>query len=586
MAVMELERPVDYLAVFNRRKWLVLLVTASLATLALLVATIWPPIYRSSATILIEEPDVPSDLVRSTVSTFADERLQVIEQRVMTTQNLIGIIDKFGLYESERKTEPMAAVVEDMRDMIKLGVVSADVNDPRSGRTSRATIAFTVSFDSSAPRTAQQVANELVTLYLSENLRTRQEQAAGTTGFLTEESERLATRIKELETQLAAFKEQYAGSLPEQLTINTQILDRTQSDLLEIRRQLQAAQERRIFLQAQLAQVDPYSNTAVTIDGKPLLSPADQLRALQMQYLSISATYGPDHPDVRKLKREIDGLKAATGGAPDLVGMQEQRRAIASELAQAQQKYGAEHPDVKRLERELASVEAAIAEGANGPAASSPSQGSPNNPAYIQLAAQVGAADADIAALKGQSIVVEAKLASLEQRVMQTPEVERAYLDLKRDYDQTIQKYQEVRQKEGEARLAENLEAESKGEKFSVIEPPALPEEPVRPNRKLILLVGFALALAAGVGSGALADSLDDRIYGQRQLAGLAGQPPLVAIPRVRNAGERNRVWALWILGLFAVVAAIVGVLAYVHFLVMPLDVAFAMLADRFKLRF
>ncbi|MGD9741284.1 MAG: GumC family protein [Dongiaceae bacterium] len=586
MAVMELERPTDYLAAFGRRKWLVLLVTLSLASLALLVATFWPPIYRSSATILIEEPDVPSDLVRSTVSTFADERLQMIEQRVMTTQNLIGIIDKFGLYESERKTEPMAVVVEDMRDMIDLGVVSADVNDPHSGRTTRATIAFTVSFDSNAPRTAQQVANELVTLYLSENLRTRQEQAAGTTGFLHEESSRLAGRIEELETQLAAFKAKYAGSLPEQLTINTQILDRTQSDMLEIRRQLQAAQERQIFLQAQLAQVDPYSTTSVTFDGKPLLSAADRLRALEMQFLSISATYGPNHPDVKKLKREIDGLKGAAGGGSDAVALQERRQAISSELAQMQEEHGAEHPDVKRLQRELSNVEAAIAEGANsaGVAAASPER--PNNPAYIQLQAQVNAAEADIAALKGQSIVVEAKLTAIEQRVMQTPEVERAYLEMKRDYDQTVQKYQEVRQKEGEARLAENLEAESKGEKFSVIEPPALPEEPVRPNRKLILLVGFALAMAAGVGSGALADSIDDRVYGQRQLAGLSGQPPLVVIPRVRNAGERNRVWALWILGVLAVVAGIVAALAYVHFMVMPLDVAFAMLAERFKLRF
>ncbi len=586
MAVMELERPTDYLAAFGRRKWLVLLVTLSLASLALLVATFWPPIYRSSATILIEEPDVPSDLVRSTVSTFADERLQMIEQRVMTTQNLIGIIDKFGLYESERKTEPMAVVVEDMRDMIDLGVVSADVNDPRSGRTTRATIAFTVSFDSNAPRTAQQVANELVTLYLSENLRTRQEQAAGTTGFLHEESSRLAGRIEELETQLAAFKAKYAGSLPEQLTINTQILDRTQSDMLEIRRQLQAAQERQIFLQAQLAQVDPYSTTSVTFDGKPLLSAADRLRALEMQFLSISATYGPNHPDVKKLKREIDGLKGAAGGGSDAVALQERRQAISTELAQMQEEHGAEHPDVKRLQRELSNVEAAIAEGANSASVAAASPERPNNPAYIQLQAQVNAAEADIAALKGQSIVVEAKLTAIEQRVMQTPEVERAYLEMKRDYDQTVQKYQEVRQKEGEARLAENLEAESKGEKFSVIEPPALPEEPVRPNRKLILLVGFALAMAAGVGSGALADSIDDRVYGQRQLAGLSGQPPLVVIPRVRNAGERNRVWALWILGVLAVVAGIVAALAYVHFMVMPLDVAFAMLAERFKLRF
>lgn len=583
MAVIELEQPVDYLALLRRRKWLVALVTVALMSIALLVAVFWPPIYRSQATILIEEPDVPSDLVRSTVSTFADERLQVIQQRVMTTQNLIGIIDKFGLYQDARQTEPIAVVVDDMRDMIALGVVSADVNDPKSGRTSRATIAFTVSFDNGDPRTAQQVANELVTLYLSENLRTRQEQAAGTTGFLSGESDKLAARIKELETELAAFKAKYAGSLPEQLPINTQILDRTQTDLLETRRQLQAAEERRIFLQAQLAQVDPHG--LVMVDGKPLLGPADQLKALQMQYLSLSATYGPTHPDVVKLKREIDGLKSAVGGGTDIVALQEQRQALQVELEQARQKYGAEHPDVKRLTRQVEAAEAAIAEAANQPAASAMTA-PPDNPAYIQLSSQVSAAAADIAALKGQASTLEAKLADLEARVMQTPEVERVYLDLKRDYDQTVAKYEEVKGKESEAQLAQNLEAESKGEKFSVIEPPALPEQPVRPNRKLILLIGFALAIAAGAGSGALADTLDDRVYGQSRLAELIGFAPLVEVPRLVNRAERRRRWLLWSLGMFGVLALVAGVLAYIQFAIMPLDVLFAVLAERFRLRF
>src|SRR5262245_22362593 len=127
------EQPVEYLAILRRRKGLAAAALAFVAIVAVAVALFWPPVYRSTATILIEEPEIPDELVKSTISTFADERLQVIQQRVMTTQNLIDIINKFNLYPSERQDWPMSVVVDKMRNVIKLDMVSTDVNDPKSG---------------------------------------------------------------------------------------------------------------------------------------------------------------------------------------------------------------------------------------------------------------------------------------------------------------------------------------------------------------------------------------------------------------------------------------------------------------------
>src|SRR5499427_2219920 len=83
---------IDVLGALRRRKWtgIAIGVVGVAATVA--VVKTWPATYQSTATILIEEPDVPSDLVKSTVSTFANDRLQVIQQRVMTSQNLSDII--------------------------------------------------------------------------------------------------------------------------------------------------------------------------------------------------------------------------------------------------------------------------------------------------------------------------------------------------------------------------------------------------------------------------------------------------------------------------------------------------------------
>src|ERR1700682_1999591 len=70
--------------------------TGICALLTMLVAIIWPPIYRTGSTILIEQQEIPQELVRSAVSSFADQRVQVISQRVMTTQNLLSLVERFN----------------------------------------------------------------------------------------------------------------------------------------------------------------------------------------------------------------------------------------------------------------------------------------------------------------------------------------------------------------------------------------------------------------------------------------------------------------------------------------------------------
>ena len=159
--------------------------------LALLLAAFWPATYRSTGTILIEQQEIPEDFVRSAVSSYADQRVQVISQRVMTSANLLGIIEKYQLYGGERDTSTREALVERIREDIKLDMISADVVDPRQGRATKATIAFAVGYDSRSPDLAARVANDLVSLYLRENLESRKQLAAGSAEFLSGESEKL-----------------------------------------------------------------------------------------------------------------------------------------------------------------------------------------------------------------------------------------------------------------------------------------------------------------------------------------------------------------------------------------------------------
>ena len=196
---------VDLMQVLNRRYKLLILVSAIVFSIAVLAALFLPAIYRSSAIILIEQQEIPTDFVRSTVTSFADQRIQVISQRVMTSSNLIEIMDKYDLYPKLRERETREKVLDEMRDNISRKMISADVVDPRSGRPVEATIAFQLAFEHRSPGTAQKVANELVSLYLNENLKTRTEAAQETSAFLTAEAARLRETVSGLRGKVSGF---------------------------------------------------------------------------------------------------------------------------------------------------------------------------------------------------------------------------------------------------------------------------------------------------------------------------------------------------------------------------------------------
>ena len=92
-----------------------------------------------------------------------------------------------------------------------------------------------------------------------------------------------------------------------------------------------------------------------------------------------------------------------------------------------------------------------------------------------------------------------------------------------------------------EAKLAESLETESKGERFTVIDPPRLPEAPIKPNRFALLFLGVVLAVGSGLGSVALRQALDHGVYGPRALESITGSAPLAVIPYIDASGRARR---------------------------------------------
>jgi succinoglycan biosynthesis transport protein ExoP len=562
-----------------RRRRLFWAVTGLAVLATVVIALLLPPTYQSTATILIEQQEIPQELVRSVITSYADARIQVISQRVMTTQNLMSLIERYDLYRDVREKEPREVLLKDMRDDIGMKMISADVIDPRSGRPQQATIAFAVSYQNHSPDLALKVANELATLYLNENLTQRTQTAQQTSSFFSEQAAREAAHIAELDKALAGFKEKHHDELPELAQLNIQQMERTELELRDTQNRLDGLDSQRVLLLAQLAQLNP--NTQVYSDtGQRVFGTEDRLKTLKSQLASYKARYAPGHPDIISTQREVEGLEKEVRAQDQTADRLRQLSSAKAELADALEKYSSDHPDVIRLKRTIDSLEKAVADE-DGAGATRISADHADNPVYIQVKGQLDAVGVDRQSTMKKRDELHAKLADYENRMAKSPEVEREYHSLARDLESAQFKYQEILAKQTEVQVSQNLETERKGEKFTMIEPPQPPEKPIRPNRILILAAGLILSIALGLGAVVARDSFDTSVRGPNDIVSILQIPALASIPVITTAADRARrrmiAWFSWSGSLAAVGLAA----ATLHFFVKPLDVVWLILLRR-----
>lgn len=538
----------DYVSIFKRRKLHMLIPFVLVLGASLVLAFALPSVYRSEATVLIEQQEIPQEFVETTVTGYVQQRLEEIKQRLLTRQNLWDIAEKMDLYPEKRQTQDRQEFVREMRESIAIEMVDVKASSPGNGRQVSATIAFTLAFEANAPVIAQKVARELTTLYLEENRRSRSEKAEEVSKFLDGEAQRLLVLITEHEQKLADFKKENVGQLPELQSLNLRLMEQTEGKIERTENNIRALQDRIAAMSGQLAITNP-NKDIIAAGGQRLQSANERLSVLTAQYLSLQAKYAADHPDVVKLRREIQSLEGQAGGVGSASRVATQLSLEREKLSLARQKYAEEHPDVKKLKRSVGSLEQALRASPNLPAAPRLSTGPADNPLYVSLRTQVGTAAANLRAEQERLIHLNEKLIEYESRLVQTPEVERGYLDLSRDYDNSRKKYAEIKEKQLQAQLAEQLEKDQKGERFTLTQPAGLPTLPDSPNRLGIALLGFVLAFGTGLGSAGIAEYFDRTIRGARSVAMIFHAPPLATIPYIQNerdvATERRRKWLL-----------------------------------------
>ncbi len=497
----------DYLEIGLRRRWYIIIPFVFSIILAFAVYKYLPKVYKATTLILVQSQRIPENYVRATLTEPVTDRLNTISQEILSRTRLEKVISEFNLYPDMLNKFRMEEIVDMMRTKIGVRVEQES--------------AFSISFEGKEPSTVMMVTNKLASMFIEENLRSRESRAEGTSEFISKELQTMEGRLKKRENEVRRYKERNMGQLPQQIEANLNILGRLQEQYKTTSENLRAAEDRMVLIQNQIEQL---------MDRQVLRETSSK---------SLSGQRGSaQREDIRIEPMSEDPLVAQLNG-------------LKRDLNNAQSIYTGSHPDVVDLKRKIASLEAKVTErpkkqaelwGQQGEAVA---EGNLPDPSPVLDATTQGLITqynekfrdtrSEAQRLKEEVINLKEQIAMYQKRIEDTPKKEQEMVNLNRDYDLLMGQFQSLMGKKYDAQMAENLERKQQGEQFKILDPARLPEKPFKPNRDGLLALGALLGLGIGLGLAWFRESMDRSFYELSDLETYLGLPVLASIPNLKE---------------------------------------------------
>ena len=512
----------DYLAVFGRRRGLLLAIAFPVIASAVLLSVLLPDTYTSSAQIDINlEGATARTLEPIEVTSYADQYIAKLTDRALTRENLLELVNDPAVFPEGQNNLTEAERLDEVYSSIEVSVLTQLVSSPTSGREVDLISGFRVASVGSDPERVFQFAQFVAKLFLEADRLSRTERASSASLFLSEQMSLTEKEIVELEKEIADFKVANACCLPELVNLNMSVIQRAERDIADVRPRMRTLEQDRIFLQTQLEEI------------RQLTATTDRMAELENQYMALVANYGPDHPDVIRMRREINAIASAGAGADgDAVAEIVELR---MKLVEAEQKYSSEHPDVIRYKQQLAALEAKREMGGGSGRALLL-----DNPRYIQVRAELNSIDTELAELRTREPALRQKIKDYEERLRRTPQVESEYQALTRRLESARDNFDDLQGRAVIARQSEALESTDIGARLEQIVAPSIPKSPSGPPRTAIMILGIFLAGTFGVGSMLFAEMTDSTIRGSKDVVRVLNMVPLATIPVIENASSRK----------------------------------------------
>jgi succinoglycan biosynthesis transport protein ExoP len=533
----------------------------SVVTLAC-VTVVWklPAIYSAEAVVLVDAQKIPDRYVTSSVNTEVQDRLATITQEILSGPRLMRIADDFGLYQQERKS----MVQEDLILLMRSHVAVKVDHSWTGGKAG----AFRVGFEGPDPVVVAQVANRIAYLYVEENLRSRESQAQGTSEFIDTQAQEAKRKLDEMESALTQYKLRFNGELPQQENAIVQNLVRLQADLQNLRAAADRDEGSEEVIKNSL---DLAEATLTTIEktGDPTralalvnrLNPAaPQPQAagpgprqerpsdtLEAELKTVLGRYGERHPEVRRLRSEIEHAK-------QLEKEQDEAALAASRAAT---------PPAPVSDQKLEPDDQTVA--VDGPTAAMQLAVGQARERVANLKAQLVTLQREVSSNRVQQQSVQKEIVRVQARQDQLPVREQDLIRLTRDYEITKTNYKDLLDKKMSAEMATDMERRQKSERFEIIDPARIAEKPFKPNRPLFAGIGSLIGLFLALALPLMKELHKGQFLGEWELP--KGVPVLGQFPFLVLPARKRSTWPKRLLVSFATSAFLSLLLVGAYFL-------------------
>ncbi len=475
-------KPEIIVEIILKRHWIIIIpFCVSMIIGTVLVVTL-PRVYEAKTVILVQPQKVPSNIVQDIVSSDLNARISTLSQQILSRSNLEKIIEDFQLYSGPKyKKMFLEKKVEDLQTRISVKVTQG------GGRNADS---FSISFRGTDPEKVMQVTSSLASSFIDENLKIRESQAIGTNTFLEDELETMRIRLMETEQKLKDYRETNMGGLPEQLNSNLSILSNLnerltalQTDIIDVRSRL-----------SNLKNSDFETNRPTSMPVQNIVrdQEADSLEQLKEQLKVFQNRYTENHPDVIRIKKRITDLE-------EQIKKDSKGRTVSSNL--------------------------------------STSRSPQLNVSFVQQRQNL---KNELARLELERNDITNQIGDYKKRVEDTPKREQELQSLQRDYDNINETYNSLLGRQLEAQIAVNMEKKQKGEQFRILDPARLPQSPVSPNMKMMLIIFTFAGLGLGGGIIFLIEFFDTSFKDPEEIEMFLNLPVLATLPTVASDSEKR----------------------------------------------
>jgi succinoglycan biosynthesis transport protein ExoP len=523
----------EFIKMLKRRKWFIFLPVITMTAAIGYVVYKLPSVYESKTLLTVKPPQISDKVVQPLSDEDLSQRLQTINQEVLSRSSLEPMITKYNLFELERNSGmDMALIVDKMRKNI---VVEPEKTDNEK------LAAFRISYRDRRPDATRNVTSELAAKYVNAQVLASTQSAETTRDFLQKEHDNAKNELNVIEQERLKLMMQNVETLPESAQGLIAQLDglRKREESITKEKETLSVEKGRLNDQIasnnrQMRLIEDYgeketqeaARSASQIEDTPAYAQLVNRRAeLSAQLDKLLKEFREKHPsvvakkdEIARINEEIENLRKSTDKRVQVASQSSSRKA---ELQK------------KNLELENQRIQSQIG----------------------QIEQQIGFKDQELGTNAGQISILEAK-------INQIPNVKVALEGINSQYQSAKQKYEDLSKKINDASLQVSRESNAQGETIRVQDPANLPESPVAPKRAMLTGLGAGIGLAIGLFLAAVFEL--PRVFKIQNIEDAkhyTGLPVLASVPPLMSHDEkvwqRRSHWLRVMAGVIGAVGAI-----------------------------